>query len=103
MATQGEDERDSLSDLMEKAEVQGYLTTGDILEVMPETEDLVEQIEGVYQMLQEAGVDVYEEKIDLGTARTEDGEDAEEEDEAVEEGDEEYDLTNIASDDVVGL
>ena len=103
MATQGEDELDILSDLMEKAEVQGYLTTGDILEAMPETEDLVEQIEGVYQMLQEAGVDVYEEKMDLGAAIAEDSEDAEDEDEAVEEGDEEYDLTGIASDDTVGL
>ena len=100
MATQGEEEVDVVADLMEKAETQGYLTTSDILEVMPDTDDLVEQIATVYQLLQEAGIDVYEDKIDPNMALPED-DDSETED--AEEDEDEYELTGIASDDTVGL
>jgi len=101
MATQGEEEVDVVADLMEKAETQGYLTTGDILEVMPETDDLVEQIATVHQLLQEAGIDVYEDKIDPNTALPEDDDESDTED--AEEDEDEYELTGVASDDTVGL
>jgi RNA polymerase primary sigma factor len=102
MTTQGEEEVDILSDLMEKAEVQGYLTTGDILEVMPDSADLVEQLEAIYQTLQEAGVDVYEEKIDPNSV-IESSNDEEAEEEVEDDDEEEFDLVGIASDDTVGL
>ena len=100
MATQGDEELEVISDLMEKAEIQGYLTTEDILEGIPETVDIVDQLESVYQLLQDAGVEVYDEKIDPDeeSAVRENG-DAE--DEA--EDEEEFELTGVASDDTVGL
>ena len=99
MSTPSEEEPDILSDLMEKAEVQGYLTAEDILEGIPESDDMVEQIESIYQMLAEAGIDVYDDKAD------QDGELAEEDeaDEESETEDEEYEMTGVASDDTVGL
>jgi len=106
MITQQSKDReiDILAELMEKAEVQGYLTAGEILEIMPESDDAVEQLEEVYQLLTEAGVEIYEDKIDpeeeLLLAEVEDEvEDSDEDD----TGDEELDLTGIASDDAVGL
>ena len=99
MSTPSDEEPDILSDLMDKAEVQGYLTTEDILEGIPESDDMVEQIESVYQMLAEAGVDVYDDKADLDAELAEE-EEAEEETESEEE---EYEMTGVASDDTVGL
>ncbi len=100
MTTQADEELEVLSDLMEKAEAQGYLTTEDILEGIPETEDMVDQIELVCQMLRDAGVEIVDDKAnpgeDDGGAETESPDD-----EA--EGDEEYDLTGMTSDDAVGL
>ena len=101
--TQGDDELDVVSELIEKAEAQGYLTSEDILEAMPETDDLVEQLETVHQLLHEAGIEVYEEKIGAGSdtdvKEVDDTGEADEE----EEGDEEFDLSGVASDDTVGL
>ena len=37
----------TVAELMERAEIQGYLTTGDILEVLPEAEDSMEQLEEI--------------------------------------------------------
>jgi RNA polymerase primary sigma factor len=104
MKPQNDDELDVVSELMEKAESQGYLTSGEILEAMPETEDLVEQLETLHQLLQDAGIEIYEEKLkaddDDDSAKTaSDGSDEEEE----QEDDEEFDLSGIASDDTVGL
>ncbi|HEY4690607.1 MAG TPA: sigma-70 family RNA polymerase sigma factor [Anaerolineae bacterium] len=104
MTTQGEDELDVWSELMEKAEAQGYLTTEDILEAMPETDDLVEQLESVHQLLQDAGIEVYEDKIKIGA--NSDVASIEEDtidEEADDEDGEEDDLTGVASDDTVGL
>ncbi|HLF26235.1 MAG TPA: sigma-70 family RNA polymerase sigma factor [Anaerolineae bacterium] len=104
MTMQGDDEPDVLSDLMEKAEVQGYLTTEDILEAMPETEDLVEQLVNVQQLLQEAGIEVYDDKISAGgnNAANEVEDSSEEEEDGDDDGDD-FDLTGVASDDTVGL
>jgi len=104
MTTQGEEELDVVAELLEKAEAQGFLTTEDILEVMPESEDLAEQLETVNQLLQEAGIEVYEDKLKLGAAgdgASRDGDAEDEEEES--DDDDEYDLTGVASDDTVGL
>ncbi len=47
---------DAVGKLLEKAEVQGYLTTDDILDLMPEAEETLDQLEEVFILLGEAGI-----------------------------------------------
>ncbi|MBU0703932.1 MAG: sigma-70 family RNA polymerase sigma factor [Chloroflexi bacterium] len=91
---------DIVGELLEKAEVQGYLTTDDILDLLPEAEETLDQLEDVFILLHEAGIEVYDDNADA----------AEEEQSlpvAVSEyemdEDEDYDLSRISSSDTVGL
>ena len=91
---------DIVGELLEKAEVQGYLTTDDILDLLPEAEETLDQLEDVFILLHEAGIEVYDDNADA----------AEEEQSlhvAVSEyemdEDEGYDLSRISSSDTVGL
>lgn len=84
--------------LLEKGEAQGYLTTGDILELLPQVEDDLRQLEEVFILLQEADIAVYEDEEDAedNLAESEiDDYDLEE------EGG--YDLSRISVSDTVGL
>jgi len=89
---------DVLRELLNRAEIQGYLTTDDILDVLPEAEDDLEQLEDIFILLQEAGIEIYDEE-----------EEVEEEqirkviDGYTDSEEEEYDLSRIDSDDTVGL
>ena len=87
-----------IGELLERAEVQGYVTTDDILDLLPEAEESLDQLEEVFILLNEAGVEVYDERID---------DDDDEKERALsfaeEEEEEEYDLASISSDDTVGL
>ena len=91
---------DIVGDLLEKAEIQGYLMTGDILELLPEAEETLEQVEDIFVSLHEAGIQVYDNKVDAEeevqaqSATTNDYETHE---------DEIYDLAAISTDDTVGL
>jgi RNA polymerase primary sigma factor len=90
---------DVIDELLERAEVQGYLTTDDILDLLPEAEETLEQLEEIFILLHETGVEVYDDKIDA---------DAEAQDMGLplgeyEDDDEGYDLAGISSDDTVGL
>jgi len=58
------DEKHLLADLIEKAESQGYLTTEDIMEAFSEN-DGPDQMDEMFAMLHNAGVEVYDEKGDL--------------------------------------
>ncbi len=51
-----------IGELTEKAEAQGYLLTDDILELLPETDDLIDRLEEIVVQLQEASIDIYEAK-----------------------------------------
>src|SRR5262249_22823336 len=88
------DEKHLLGDLVEKAESQGYLTMEDIMEAFAE-DDSPEQIEEMYLMLHNAGIEIYDDKNDT----PEEGhfDDLEEEEE------EAFDLSSVSSDDTVGL
>jgi RNA polymerase primary sigma factor len=90
-------EMDALMELMEKAEVQGYLMTDDIMEAFPEVEEALEQLEDVFISLQEAGIEIFEQKPESKDKMEMETEDQYEEEEA------EFDLSGISSDDTVGL
>ena len=90
-------ELDVLLDLMEKAEVQGFLMTDDIMEAFPEVEESLEQLEDVFISLQEAGIEIFDNKP-AAKAKAE----VEDED-PFEEDDSNFDLSGISSDDTVGL
>src|SRR5512147_2657572 len=51
-----------LAELMEKAEVQGYLLTDEILEMMPDGTELADRLEEIVLHFQDAGIDVYDAK-----------------------------------------
>jgi RNA polymerase primary sigma factor len=90
---------DVIDELLERAEVQGYLTTDDILDLLPEAEETLEQLEEIFILLHETGVEVYDDKIDA---------DADDQDLGMslgeyEDDDDGYDLAGISSDDTVGL
>ena len=88
------DEKHLLSDLMEKAESQGFLTAEDVMEAFADG-DSPEQMDEMFLMLHNAGVEIYDDKNDM----PEEGhfDDFEEEEE------ETFDLSSVSSDDTVGL
>jgi RNA polymerase primary sigma factor len=92
---------DLVGELLERAEVQGYLTTDEILEFLPETEDSLEQLEEILILLHDAGVEIYDDKADLTDELADELSPAMGFPEYDEEVD--YDLSGIASDDAVGL
>jgi RNA polymerase primary sigma factor len=86
---------EALATLMDKADAQGYLLTDDIIEAFPRAEDANRQLEELFAFLQGAGIEVYENRVDvppqiLTHARR-----------RLQE--EEFDLSTISTDDTVGL
>jgi RNA polymerase primary sigma factor len=90
---------DVVGELLDKAETQGYLTTDDILDLLPEAEETLDQLDEVFILLHEAGIDLYDDKVGI--------EDEEERSLGIEinetSDDGNGDLIGIASDDAVGL
>jgi RNA polymerase primary sigma factor len=92
---------DVVGELLDKAEVQGYLTTDDILDLLPEAEETLDQLEEIFILLHEAGIEVYDDKLEasasgeqsLGITVSRYG--------ANDDGS--HDLSRIATDDTVGL
>lgn len=52
--------RKPTQDLLEKGKTQGFLTQEDILEVFPDAEDRLEELDELYAQLVQEGVDVFE-------------------------------------------
>jgi len=90
---------DVVAELLEKAELQGYLTTDDVLETLPEVENSTDQLEDLLLTLQEAGIDIPDGHADIDEGSKD--EEAEEDEREPEE--EFFELTGISSDDTVGL
>jgi RNA polymerase primary sigma factor len=97
-----------LTELMEKAEAQGYLLTDEILEAIPDGTELADRVEEIILHFQDAGIDVYDAKAapddqvmfdDLEMALDDEDEDL---DDFLSEGDE-LDMAAVGSDDTVGL
>jgi RNA polymerase primary sigma factor len=79
--------------LLEKADVQGYLTTEDVLEFYPKGDTESEHLISIMNALRRRGVDVYDRENDFDTCETES-----------QSGFEPlFDLERIGSDDTVGL
>jgi len=99
---------------MEKADEQGYLTTEDVLDALPDVEDEpMEVAEEILIALVAAGVKIYEDKDDVLDPVEHDLSDDEEDDEDINfefstladlaDDDNAFDLSGISSDDTVGL
>lgn len=91
---------DVVAELLDRAEIQGYLTADDILDLLPEAEEVLEQLEEVFILLHEAGVEVCDDQdADVEEGRALGGADS-----GYDVNDDgSYDLSRIPSDDTVGL
>ena len=102
-----ENEEDLIAGLIEKAELQGYLTMGDVLEAFPDPEERLDQVEETFIRLNEAGIEVYDDKSDVPEPSLASGEfPADSSALAAEAAQIElgaFDLSGISSDDTVGL
>jgi len=106
-------EADLLSELMEKADEQGYLTTEDVLDALPDVEDEpMEVAEEILIALVAAGVKIYEDKDDIPEPGGHDLSDDEDDEDInfefstladLADDDNAFDLSGISSDDTVGL
>ncbi len=82
--------------LLEKADIQGYLTTEDLMEAYPNVSDDHERLEGILSALRRRGVDILDpEDQETGLYDSEDP--------FLDDIDPMVDLTRISTDDTVGL
>ncbi|MFW6115436.1 MAG: sigma-70 family RNA polymerase sigma factor [Chloroflexota bacterium] len=88
---------DIIDELVEKGEDQGYLTLSDILEALPEAEEELGHVDDIFILMQEAGIDVYE---DEDEAREQTNSPSEENSS---NGNDAPDLSRISTSDTVGL
>lgn len=86
-----------LATLLEKAENQGFLTTDDVLEAVPDADEAMDHLDEIFAWLNAAGVEVFGDKP--GEAAAQDLETTA----LDEENDEAFDLSSVSSDDTVGL
>ncbi len=86
-----------LSMLLEKADVQGYLTTEDLMELYPQVSEDADRLEAIVLALRRRGVDILDQEDSDGAF--------EESEETLSDNDIDpfVDLTRISSDDTVGL
>ncbi len=92
---------DPARELIEKAEEQGYLTVEDVLELFPEAEKNLPQLEDLLMYLYNEGIEIIsEEESQDNAAETKEEEAADTE---VEMQEEVFDLSGISSDDSISL
>ena len=98
MALTGRQKRhnEALNMLMEKAGIQGYLTTDDLIEVIPESDQDTERMSVLLYALRQRGVDIYESE---GETESSSADDDYQPYEPVQTGV----IDSISSDDTVGL
>ncbi len=90
---------DVIGALLERAELQGGLTTDDIVELLPDVENHLEQLDEIYALVQEAGIEVGDETSEAEVVAGPAAEVAESE--LGESAD--FDLADIPSEDAIGL
>lgn len=84
---------ESVARLMERAKAQGYLTTDEIIEAFPEAEAASKELDELFDRMNTAGLDVYEDKLDVPPSIRKI--------EYATEND--FDLSTVSTDDTVGL
>jgi RNA polymerase primary sigma factor len=89
-----------LSMLLEKADVQGYLTTEDLMEAYPDVSEDVERLEAILMALRRRGVDILDQE---STTPFPDGLPEDGSDQPPSDLDPFTDLAPISSDDTIGL
>jgi RNA polymerase primary sigma factor len=90
-------DQELLVTLLEKADNQGFLTTDDVLEILPDADEALDRLEDIFLWLNAAGVEVFGDKPgDIDAAKLDDDDYEEEDDDA-------FDLSGVSSDDTVGL
>ena len=98
-----ERELDTVAELLERAEMQGYLTLDDVLVAFPEAEENLDELEEVFIYFQDVGIAIHEdargEITDKGEVKAEKA--RAEEEEPLEK--DIFDLSSISSDDSIGL
>jgi RNA polymerase primary sigma factor len=87
-----------MNTLLKKADHQGFLTTEDILELLPDADEAVDQLEEVFSWLHMAGVEVFGEKPGIVDVQPINEDDLDDDDD-----DDSFDLSGVSSDDTVGL
>ncbi len=90
-----------LSMLLEKADVQGYLTTEDLMEVYPDVSEDVDRLDAILIALRRRGVDILDQEAP--TAYVMDGHFADDSADLPSDMDPFTDLAPISSDDTIGL
>ena len=83
--------------LMDRATAQGYLLTDDIIDAFPRAEEAREHLEELFAFLHGCDIDVYDDRRDVPTHRHARAVHRR----ALDDGD--FDLSNIATEDTVGL
>ncbi len=66
----GEPELQSVADLLAYARKKGYVTAADILRVFPEAEDALAQLDDIFELFEEEGIEVYEDEEEAAKKRT---------------------------------
>ena len=87
---------DIIEELVEKGEDQGYITLADILGILPEVEDEPGQLDDIFILMQEAGIDIYEDEYEAKSQ-------IDSSDEESPNGHDAPDLSRISTGDTVGL
>jgi len=98
-----EREIDRVAKLLERAEMQGYLTLDDVLEAFPEAEENLEQLEDVFIYFQDADIEIREDTRGEATGKEKVKERKRNEEEKEQEETDALDLSSIPSDDSIGL
>jgi RNA polymerase primary sigma factor len=86
--------REAFAALVEKGDYQGYITSDDILTVFPEAEEAEDRMERLRAFFRSAGIEVFDDPTQVPAHLRP---------ETPIEGAESFDLTDISSDDTVGL
>ena len=98
-----EREIDRVAELLERAEMQGYLILDDILEAFPEAEENLEQLEDVFIYFQDADIEICEDTRGEATGKEKVKKRKRNEEKEEQEETDALDLSNIPSDDSIGL
>ncbi len=100
-----ERELDTVTELLERAEIQGHLTLDDILEAFPEAEENLDELEEVFIYFQDVGIDIHEDEQEAITDKSEvEAKKAEREKKEEKPTEKDIlDLSGISSDDSIGL